>query len=257
MTTTTSPDGVDLYHEDSGSGTPIVLIHGAARSGRSFTDLVPMLVEHGYRVIVPDMRGLGRSQRVPPVHPRQWVSDIAELIRQLSPGEPVVVAGVSLGSRVGGKLALEYPEIVRALVVDAPMVGLSSSGNAELNTQFAAPKNNPDDVAEYQRQHGEDWEDAVKFYFETRNGPEFQSYLTLRPDLARLIVPTLICRGDFEDAVHPIDDSFTWHAMAPSTSLWIAPGAAESSVFRGRKNEFLTILGEFLKRIGAAAQSVA
>jgi len=42
---------VELYYEDQGSGSPVVLIHGWPLSGRSWEAQVPALVEAGHRVV--------------------------------------------------------------------------------------------------------------------------------------------------------------------------------------------------------------
>ncbi len=54
---------VELYYEDHGSGSPVVLIHGWPLSGRSWENQVPALVAAGHRVITYDRRGFGRSSQ--------------------------------------------------------------------------------------------------------------------------------------------------------------------------------------------------
>jgi pimeloyl-ACP methyl ester carboxylesterase len=56
-------NGVSLYLEDHGSGTPVLLLHGWPDSARLWRHQVPALVAAGFRVITPDLRGLGRSDR--------------------------------------------------------------------------------------------------------------------------------------------------------------------------------------------------
>lgn len=54
---------IDLYYEDHGSGTPVVLIHGWPLSGASWEKQTAALLEAGYRVITYDRRGFGRSSK--------------------------------------------------------------------------------------------------------------------------------------------------------------------------------------------------
>ncbi|MBZ5740319.1 alpha/beta fold hydrolase [Nocardioides mangrovi] len=54
---------IELYYEDHGSGTPIVLIHGYPLSGTAWEKQLPVLLELGHRVITYDRRGFGRSSR--------------------------------------------------------------------------------------------------------------------------------------------------------------------------------------------------
>jgi pimeloyl-ACP methyl ester carboxylesterase len=52
-------NGVNMYHESLGSGSPMILLHGGLASGEMFGPIVPALSER-HRVIVPDLQGHGR-----------------------------------------------------------------------------------------------------------------------------------------------------------------------------------------------------
>jgi pimeloyl-ACP methyl ester carboxylesterase len=54
-------DGVGIEYEVTGAGRPVVLLHGFPDSGRLWRHQVPALAGAGFRVIVPDLRGYGRS----------------------------------------------------------------------------------------------------------------------------------------------------------------------------------------------------
>ena len=54
---------IDLYYEDLGSGSPVVLIHGWPLSGASWEKQTAALLAAGHRVITYDRRGFGRSSR--------------------------------------------------------------------------------------------------------------------------------------------------------------------------------------------------
>ena len=54
---------VDLYYEDHGSGTPVVLIHGYPLSGASWEKQAAALLNAGYRVITYDRRGFGKPSQ--------------------------------------------------------------------------------------------------------------------------------------------------------------------------------------------------
>lgn len=59
--------GVGINYEVTGEGRPVVLLHGFPDSGRLWRHQVLALAETGFRVIVPDMRGYGRSDKPPAV----------------------------------------------------------------------------------------------------------------------------------------------------------------------------------------------
>src|SRR6267143_1619970 len=54
---------IEIYYEDHGAGQPVVLIHGYPLSGRAWDKQIPVLLEHGHRVITYDRRGFGKSSQ--------------------------------------------------------------------------------------------------------------------------------------------------------------------------------------------------
>src|SRR4051794_9925085 len=54
-------DGVDLHVHETGTGTPVILLHGWPDRGDLWRHQVPALAGAGFRVIVPDLRGFGAS----------------------------------------------------------------------------------------------------------------------------------------------------------------------------------------------------
>jgi pimeloyl-ACP methyl ester carboxylesterase len=56
-------DGVGIEYEVTGEGRPVVLLHGFPDSGRLWRHQVPALAQAGFKVIVPDLRGYGRSDK--------------------------------------------------------------------------------------------------------------------------------------------------------------------------------------------------
>jgi pimeloyl-ACP methyl ester carboxylesterase len=114
-------NGVHLYYEDEGQGTPVLLLHGAFNTGRSqFGKMLERLCERGYRVILPDRRGYGRSRPpgrdYPPQFYRRDMEDVAALLEAVG-GAPAHVVGISDGGVIGLLLAIAHPELVRSLVV--------------------------------------------------------------------------------------------------------------------------------------------
>jgi non-heme chloroperoxidase len=93
---------IDLYYEDSGSGKPVVLIHGYPLSGASWEKQVPVLLNAGYRVITYDRRGFGRSsQPVEGYNYDTFAADLQKLITHLNL-QAFTLAGFSMG---GGEVA--------------------------------------------------------------------------------------------------------------------------------------------------------
>lgn len=93
---------IELYYEDHGSGSPVVLIHGWPLSGRSWEDQVPALVEAGYRVVTYDRRGFGKSsQPFGGYDYDTFAADLDALLAHLDVRDATLV-GFSMG---GGEVA--------------------------------------------------------------------------------------------------------------------------------------------------------
>ena len=111
-----------LFYTDSGSGQPVVMIHGWACDGSDWSWLSAALVGN-YRVIVPDLRGHGRSAIADTAAggyaPQDFAADIVELITSLELTD-VVLVGHSLGGIVASLIAVSHPQLVAAIVVIDP-----------------------------------------------------------------------------------------------------------------------------------------
>lgn len=95
-----SVNGTALEVVDRGEGRPLVFVHGMMCSGRFFAPQVEHLSRR-YRVIVPDLRGHGESDKPPGGHTvSAYADDIHALLGDLGVERPVLV-GWSMGSMVG------------------------------------------------------------------------------------------------------------------------------------------------------------
>jgi len=93
---------IDLYYEDHGSGTPVVLIHGWPLSGASWEKQLPVLLGAGHRVITYDRRGFGRSSQPDSGYDYDtFASDLNEIMTKLDLRDAALV-GFSMG---GGEVA--------------------------------------------------------------------------------------------------------------------------------------------------------
>jgi 3-oxoadipate enol-lactonase len=105
-----------IFFKQAGTGTPLVLIHGLMVNGDMFALVFDTFAKR-YHVLVPDLRGHGRSSHHPPPYTvEQHARDLAGLLKSLSI-PPAVVLGYSQGGPVAQQLALDYPELVSRLVL--------------------------------------------------------------------------------------------------------------------------------------------
>src|SRR6185436_949984 len=89
---------IDLYYEDHGAGSPVVLIHGWPLSGASWEKQTAALLAAGHRVITYDRRGFGRSSK-PGVgyNYDTFAADLDKVLRKLNL-KKVALVGFSMGS---------------------------------------------------------------------------------------------------------------------------------------------------------------
>ncbi|NJQ04723.1 alpha/beta fold hydrolase [Streptomyces lonarensis] len=90
-------EDVELHYEDSGSGRPVVLIHGWPLNGRSWQAQTDVLTAAGHRVITYDRRGFGESSQ--PANGYDYdtfAADLAALLEALDVRDATLV-GFSMG----------------------------------------------------------------------------------------------------------------------------------------------------------------
>ena len=89
---------IELYYEDHGSGSPVVLIHGWPLSGASWEKQTAALLAAGHRVITYDRRGFGRSSKTGiGYHYDTFAADLEQLLKTLDLND-VALVGFSMGS---------------------------------------------------------------------------------------------------------------------------------------------------------------
>jgi pimeloyl-ACP methyl ester carboxylesterase len=112
-------NGVELHYVEAGEGPPVVLLHGFPEFWWGWRRQIPALVEAGFRVVAPDLRGYNLSGKPPGVRSYRLellVEDVAGLIRHAGEGR-AHLAGHDWGGVVGWYLAMRHPGAVDRLVV--------------------------------------------------------------------------------------------------------------------------------------------
>jgi 3-oxoadipate enol-lactonase len=105
-----------LHYTEHGSGPPLVLVHGVMITGEMFAPVIESLAAR-HRLIVPDLRGHGRSRHLPPPYTvSQLAADVAHLLDHLEI-ESAAVLGYSQGGAIAQQVALDYPRRCTRLVL--------------------------------------------------------------------------------------------------------------------------------------------
>lgn len=115
-------NGILINCEISGSGPPLVLIHGISDNLNMWYHQIPTFSEN-YRVIVYDLRGCGKTIPGSNFTYSQLVEDIYQLLLKLKIEEAFFL-GYSLGGRIALDLTINHPRLIKSLVLANTSAGL-------------------------------------------------------------------------------------------------------------------------------------
>ncbi len=240
-----SVNGIDLHYREVGSGEPLLLLHGFGACGNDWGSMIDSLATR-YRVIIPDLRGHGRS--TDPAGGRFTMrrssEDIAALLDHLGL-EHVKAMGISAGAMNLIHLATRQPDRIEAMV----LIG----GTPEFRDHARAVL------------AGVRWEVLPPFIREmfmscaARGEPQvrqlidqFRGFATSRDDmvftpamLGTIRARTLIVHGD-RDEFFPVDIPVEMYGAIPGSQLWIVPNGDHVPIYDERTPEFLRVTMAFL-----------
>ena len=165
-------------------GPSVILLHGWPYDIHSFVDVAPVLATHGYRVIVPYLRGYGTTRFLSSETMRNGQQsvvavDIIALMDALKI-QKAIIAGFDWGARTANIMAALWPERCKALVsVSGYLIGSPAANETPLpaNAELA-------------------W--WYQFYFATDRGRA--GYDKYRHDFAKLIWQLASPKWEFDDA---------------------------------------------------------
>ena len=106
---------IKLFYEKSGTGKPIILLHGNGEDHTIFQISISILEKH-FTVYAIDSRGHGSSSNVSELHYEDMAEDIFDFIEMLELEKPIVY-GFSDGGIVALLLSIKYPKLLSKIVV--------------------------------------------------------------------------------------------------------------------------------------------
>jgi pimeloyl-ACP methyl ester carboxylesterase len=196
-------NGLGMYHEVHGAGSPLVLLHGAMGTIDScFADLLPALAATR-QVVAVELQGHGHTADVDrPLSYQQMAADTAALLEALGI-ETADLVGYSLGGAVAMELAMRHPGMARRVVFAG---GTSYRRDGLYPEMLAEPESAADDLT------GSVWHEA---YVRVAPDPSRWSDLVAKnseldrtfvgwreKDIQAMTTPMLLIIGD-SDIVRP------------------------------------------------------
>jgi len=181
---TVGPLSIGYAEAGPASGPPVILLHGWPYDIHSFVDVAPLLATHGFRVLVPYMRGCGAttflsSSTFRNAQQGAVALDVIAFMDALKI-EKAVIGGFDLGGRSADIIAAHWPQRCKALVsVSGYLLGSRAANKLPLPP-----------AAEYQ------W--WYQFYFSTERGA--LGYEKYRHDFGKLIWRIASPKWHFDDA---------------------------------------------------------
>jgi pimeloyl-ACP methyl ester carboxylesterase len=240
-------NGHQFYFEDHGADShpAVILLHHGLGAVQSWQEQIPALIEAGYRVIVYDRWGYGRSSPRPALDLPTFAADVADLRALLL--HLKIIRPALVGHSDGGTLALyyaaQYPEQVSCLVTIAAHIYVEPSippGVKAVGDDYARHASFRRGL---RRIHGEHAEQVFHNWYGGWCALEDLDW-DMRPLLAQITCPALVIQGLQDEHATP-QHARDIAAAIPGAELWLVEGAGHmlpqenAAVFNPRLLQFL------------------
>jgi len=177
---------MDASPTAKGNGETVILFHGKNFNGFYWKDVVPKLTANGYRVIIPDQIGWGKSDK-PRVHYSfHLLAANNKKLLELLKIERVIVVGHSMGGMLATRFALMFPETISKLILENP-IGLEDYRTfvpyASFEDLLKSEKSQTyDSMKKYQQTYYPVWKPEYEQYAQA------QAESLIKPDFAQTAI---------------------------------------------------------------------
>jgi len=248
-------NGLKIYFEMHGEGETLLLLHHGFGCTKMWKDVCPRLVQAGYRVILYDRRGYGRSERgggfqefyVSERFRPDSVKELKELKGQLGIG-PCHLVGQCEGGVVAVDYSAAYPGEVRSLVTSSTQC-FSKMPMTELNAmKFTKTfeELDPEIQEKFLDWHGGHAKTSFN-QFRLYGGAYGKDYFDLRNQLHSIACPALVIYPD-RSAIFDVEQGVDFYRHLLLGELMVLPGCGHNT-YEERPEEYLKAILDFFKRI--------
>ena len=236
-------NGARIWHATYGSGAPVILLHGGLGNSGNWGYQVPAMIKRGYRVIVIDSRGHGRSTRdVQPFSYELMASDVLAVMAELQVSQAALV-GWSDGACTALVLASHHPNRVAGVFFFACNMDPSGTKDIEFTPILQRCINRH--IKDYQRlsvtpDQFEAFSEAVGLMQRTQ--PNYSA-----GDLARIRVPVVIALSEHDEFIKQEHAEYLAQSI-PAAKFVGLPGVSHFAPLQ-QPDQFNAAVWDFLAKI--------
>jgi pimeloyl-ACP methyl ester carboxylesterase len=241
---TVSINGIEIYFETRGDGQPLVLLHGGGGVGANWQLIFPT-VPATYQLIVPDLRGHGRSTNPTGAFTfRQSALDVFALLDHLGITQFKAI-GLSMGAKTLLHMATQQPGRVEAMVLVSGAPYFPQQAR-EVMGQFTAASHSEAEWQQMREWHKQGDEQIRWLWSLAEQFKESYTDMNFTPPLLSTIkARTMIVHGD-RDGLYPVNLAVEMYEAIPRAYLWIIPNGGHGPIFGEMAERFVeTALGFF------------
>jgi 3-oxoadipate enol-lactonase len=254
-------NGVKLHYEEGGKGDPIIMVHGLGGSVFDWVMQVPFFSKTNH-VFAIEMRDHGQSDKWKGAYDiRMFSDDLAEFVNKLKLGKTVFF-GVSMGGMIVMQLALDHPEVVRALILADTQYGLSEETiKSGLEMASMSQKMSGKELAlatmeflftpNFIKTHPEIIEQMIRISDARDPSSTFRfaqglASFDVKNRLGEIKAPTLVAHGE-DDPVIPVSSAEYLETNIPGAKLVILSKGRHMAIIE-KADEFNKAVLDFLRK---------
>ncbi len=237
-------NGIELFFRDSGSGEPLLLLHGFTGSGDDWQHVFTEPLS-GYRMLAPDLRGHGRSTNPGGAFRFADVArDVFALLDHLAI-DRVKAIGMSAGANTLLHMATQQPSRIDAMIHVSGTPRFPDQARAIMSTMTEEGRSAEEWAQMRGRHHqGDDqiralWRHAREFA-DDRRDMNFDA-----ATLSAITARTLIVHGD-RDPLYPVELAVELFRAIPNAALAVVPNGGHGPIFGEQAAPFIGTAAAFL-----------
>ena len=238
-------NGIEMFFRDSGSGEPLLLLHGFSGSGDDWQHVFAEPIA-GYRVLAPDLRGHGRSTNPSGAFRFADVArDVFALLDHLDI-DRVKAIGMSAGANTLLHMATQQPTRIDAMIHVSGAPRFPDRARAIMRTMTEEGRSMAE-WAEMRGRHHQGDEQIRALWRHARGFADDRSDINFdAATLAAITARTLIVHGD-RDPLYPVELAVELFRAIPHAALDVVSNGGHGPIFGEQAAPFVRTATAFLR----------